>query len=88
MKIFNINSFINYFDNGWKIDVIPKISLNNRDDELYRVLVVEKFLDRNPQYSDRLPFAVKNVPDNPLENHTIGVALLWSYFCEEIWRFR
>lgn len=50
----DFNSFINYFDNDWKVEVVPKILLNDRDDEVYRTMVVEKFLDKNPQYSDKI----------------------------------
>lgn len=50
----DLNSFINYFDNGWIIDIVPKISLCNVDDELYRTIVVDKFLEKNPQYDDKI----------------------------------
>lgn len=50
----DLNSFINYFDNDWTIDIVSKISLSNENDELYRTLVIDNFLEKNPQYSDKI----------------------------------
>ena len=50
----DLNSFINYFDKGWKIDIVSKISLNDKNDELYRTIVIDNFLKKNPQYSDKI----------------------------------
>lgn len=50
----DLNSFINYLDNGWIIDIVPKISLYEKEDILYKTLVVDNFLNKNPQYSDRI----------------------------------
>ena len=50
----DLNSFINYFDNDWTIDIVSKISILNENDELYRTLVIDNFLDKNPQYSDKV----------------------------------
>jgi len=50
----DLNNFINYFDNDWTIDIVPQISIFNENNELYRTLVIDNFLDKNPKYSDKI----------------------------------
>ena len=50
----DLNSFINYFDNGYIVDIVPKISINSENDELYRTLVIDKFIEKNPQYEGKI----------------------------------
>ena len=54
----DLNSFINYFDNGWTIDIVPKILLNEEEDKFYRTLVLDNFLKKNPQYSNKVKMKI------------------------------
>ena len=50
----NLNNFINYFENGWKINLVPPISVCNENADVHRMVVVDNFLNKNPQYSDKI----------------------------------
>lgn len=50
----NFENFSEYLDRDFVINVVPKILLDKEDDELYDSLLVERFLDKNPQYNDKI----------------------------------
>ena len=50
----DLNSFKNYLDKGFKVTVIPPILLDREYDELYEQLVLDKFMDKNPEYEGKV----------------------------------
>ncbi len=50
----DLNIFTNYFENGWKVNLVPRISLRDEDTDVHRTIVVDNFVEKNPQYSDKI----------------------------------
>lgn len=50
----NINDFKNYLDRDFKLTIIPPILFNREYDDLYEQIVVDKFLDKNPEYDGKI----------------------------------
>ena len=50
----NISAFIKYLDHNFKIDVLPPIRLDDKNDEEHRNLMIDRFLDDNPYYVDKV----------------------------------
>ena len=48
----DLNLFINYLDRDYKVCIIPKI--NQEYDALYESLVIDKFLEKNPDYTGKI----------------------------------
>lgn len=50
----NLDAFRNYLDNDFKLSIIPPILLSGDYDELYNQIVVDRFLEKNPEYDGKI----------------------------------
>ena len=50
----DINNFKNYLDRDFKLTIIPPLLLNSEYDEFYEKIVIDKFLDKNPEYNGKV----------------------------------
>lgn len=50
----DMNNFRNYLDRDYHISIVPEINVDNNYDELYRSIVVDKFLEKNPEYNNKI----------------------------------
>lgn len=50
----HFDDFINYLDNGWIIDYVPKISLDNNYDSERAKYALNHFLENNPDYEGKI----------------------------------
>lgn len=50
----NLGNFEEYLDRDYSINIVPKIDLNNDTDSMYGALVIDHYLDNNPQYNGKI----------------------------------
>ncbi len=50
----NLNAFKNYLDNDFKLAIVKPIILDGEYDSLYEKIVVDRFLEKNPEYEGKI----------------------------------
>jgi hypothetical protein len=50
----DLNQFLNYLDNDFNIYIIPEIVIDHKSDEYKKELIINRFIDKNPDYSNRI----------------------------------
>ena len=50
----NLGNFEEYLDRDYSLNIVPKIDLNNDTDSMYGALVIDHYLDNNPQYNGKI----------------------------------
>ncbi|MBR3524179.1 MAG: hypothetical protein IKN87_05845 [Bacilli bacterium] len=51
----NFSDFENYLVRNWTIDIVPKLDLENaNNDDTYTTMVLNNYLDKNPEFADKI----------------------------------